>query len=84
MPGGKRRGMSEDIKALIDRLPPEMEPEIRDHIESLLRKKTTPLKKGNAIKDLGWAAAEAAETRSRLASFEEDWDAPGMDEYDRL
>jgi hypothetical protein len=37
-----------------------------------------------ALKALGWTAAEAAETRSRLASFEEDWDAPGMDEYDRL
>jgi len=84
MPGNRRKGMSEDIKALIDRLPPEMELEIRDHIESLLQKKKTPLKKANTVKDLGWTAAEAAETRSRLSTFEDDWDAPGMDEYDSL
>jgi len=84
MPRDKRRGMSEALKALIDRLPPEMELEVRDHIESLLQKKKTPPKKGNTIKGLGWTAAEAAGTHSRLATFEEDWDAPGMDEYDRL
>jgi hypothetical protein len=84
MPRTKKRGMSEDLKALIDRLPPEIEIEVRDHIESLLQKRKTSLNKGNTVKELGWTAAEAAETRSRLASFEEDWDAPGMDEYDRL
>lgn len=84
MPRDRQRSMSDALKALIDRLPPEMEIEVRDHIESLLQKKKTPLKKRNTIKDLGWTAAEAAETRSRLATFEEDWDAPGMDEYDRL
>ena len=84
MPRDKRRSMSEALKALIDRLPPEMEIEIRDHIVSLLQKKKPSLKKRSTIKDLGWTAAEAAETRSRLGTFEEDWDAPGMDEYDRL
>ena len=29
--------MSEDLKALIDRLPPEMEFELKEHIEHLLR-----------------------------------------------
>jgi len=29
--------MADDLKALIDRLPPEMEAEVREHIESLLR-----------------------------------------------
>ena len=29
--------MSEDLKALIDRLPPEMEYEVREHIENLLK-----------------------------------------------
>jgi hypothetical protein len=84
MPASKKRAMSEVLKALIDRLPPEMEDELRDHIESLLRKAKTPRKRGNTINDLGWTTAEAAQTRSHLASFEEDWDAPGMDKYDRL
>jgi len=34
------------------------------------------------VSDLGWTQEEAALTRSRLAAFEEDWDAPGMDAYD--
>jgi len=28
--------------------------------------------------------AQAAETRARLKSFEEDWNAPGMEGYDAL
>lgn len=36
------------------------------------------------IRDLGWSLAEVIETRNRLASFEEDWDAPGMELYDEL
>jgi hypothetical protein len=36
------------------------------------------------IAELGWSAGEAWETRRRLRSFEEDWDAPGMDAYDDL
>jgi len=34
--------------------------------------------------NLGWSAEEAKETRARLAALEEDWDAPGMEEYDHL
>jgi uncharacterized protein (DUF433 family) len=34
------------------------------------------------IEDLGWSAAEAAETRERLQAFAEDWDDPAMDVYD--
>jgi hypothetical protein len=34
----KNSGMAEDLKTLIDRLPPEMEPQIREHIEELLRR----------------------------------------------
>ena len=36
------------------------------------------------VADLGWTLQQAAESRARLASFEEDWDAPGMDGYDDL
>ncbi len=36
------------------------------------------------IEDLGWSKMEASETRNQLASFEVDWDAPGMELYDEL
>jgi hypothetical protein len=34
------------------------------------------------VADLGWTPEQAADTRARLASFAEDWDAPGMEGYD--
>jgi hypothetical protein len=36
------------------------------------------------VSDLGWSPEETQETRSRLIDLEEDWDAPGMEAYDRL
>jgi hypothetical protein len=36
------------------------------------------------LKDLGWTETQIVEARSRLASFECDWDAPGMEKYDAL
>ena len=36
------------------------------------------------LSDLGWTEEEARDARMRLASFEEDWNAPGMEEYDHL
>jgi len=33
------------------------------------------------IDDLGWTEAKAAEVRTHLASFVEDWDDPRMDIY---
>ncbi|MGH7963857.1 MAG: hypothetical protein ACRERD_18875 [Candidatus Binatia bacterium] len=36
------------------------------------------------VTDLAWTQRQTAETRARLASFEEDWNAPGMDGYDDL
>lgn len=36
------------------------------------------------IADLGWNLEEAAKIRASLLSFEDDWNAPGMDEYDHL
>ena len=41
-------------------------------------------KKELRVADLGWTVNEAREARARLAAFEEDWDAPGMEEYDNL
>jgi hypothetical protein len=32
---------------------------------------------------LGWTLEEARVTRARLSSFAEDWEAPGMEAYDR-
>jgi hypothetical protein len=31
---------------------------------------------------LGWSTEQVIETRMRLRTFEEDWDAPGMEGYD--
>lgn len=36
------------------------------------------------VRDLGWTREEAASVRAQLATFEADWDAPGMDAYDEL
>lgn len=36
------------------------------------------------VSDLDWTTAEVQETRARLATLEEDWDAPGMEAYDTL
>jgi hypothetical protein len=33
---------------------------------------------------IGWTEEQTAEIRHRLAAFEEDWDAPGMEIYDSL
>ena len=36
------------------------------------------------IADLGWSKEEALEARLSLKSFEKDWNAPGMEEYDNM
>jgi len=36
------------------------------------------------LSDLGWTGKESLDTRTRLRSFEDDWNAPGMDSYDRV
>ncbi len=33
---------------------------------------------------LGWTPEQAVLVRAQLASFEEDWSAPGMEVYDQL
>jgi hypothetical protein len=45
-------------------------------------KQPTPVK--HLIQELGWTEEQTAEIRHRLASFEEYWDAPGMEIYDLL
>ncbi len=40
--------------------------------------------KERRIEALGWSQEEAGIVRERLLSFEEDWNAPGMDAYDEL
>jgi hypothetical protein len=44
----------------------------------------TPAPESLPLSDLGWTGEETLETRVRLRSFAEDWEAPGMDAYDRL
>jgi mRNA interferase MazF len=36
------------------------------------------------ISELGWTREQAAQVRASLQAFDEDWDAPGMEDYDRL
>lgn len=36
------------------------------------------------IGELGWSREQALETRMRLRTFAEDWDAPGMSGYNEL
>lgn len=36
------------------------------------------------VADLGWSRQQAGEVRASLLAFEDDWNAPGMEEYDRL
>jgi hypothetical protein len=43
-----------------------------------------PLHTARSVSELGWSREEAAQARARLAAFEQDWSAPGMEDYDRL
>ena len=43
-----------------------------------------PTSSSLTIDDLGWTEAKAAEVRTHLASFVEDWDDPRMDIYNDL
>ena len=36
------------------------------------------------VSTLGWTSEETFDTRTRLQSFEDDWNAPGMEHYDVL
>lgn len=55
--------------------------QLHHHLEQVDRRKPrSPL----LIQDLGWTPEQVMEARSRLLSFEEDWNAPGMEIYDAL
>jgi hypothetical protein len=47
-------------------------------------KNLTPLMTPLRIEQLGWSRADAADVRSRLHSFADDWDDPDMDVYDAV
>jgi hypothetical protein len=36
------------------------------------------------VSDLGWTREQAAQVRATLQAFEADWNAPGMEAYDKL
>jgi len=40
--------------------------------------------RGHPVSEWGWSREKAARVRASLRAFDEDWNAPGMKEYDRL
>lgn len=62
----------------------ESKPEtaVADHSTGATTTANDPSSGVRGIDALGWTQIEALETRLRLSSFAEDWDAPGMDAYD--
>lgn len=36
------------------------------------------------LSELGWSPEQVVDTRQRFRTFEEDWDAPGMEVYDDM
>lgn len=50
-------------------------------LERWLRMRTT---RAGDVQAPGWSREEALDTRRRLARFEDDWNAPGMEAYDEL
>ena len=73
----------EHLHHLVDALP-DAALETAARLLVSLQEPSSAEKKPLLIADLGWIPQQAANTRARLASFEEDWNAPGMDGYDDL
>jgi len=73
----------EHLHQLVDALP-DAALEAATHVLVSLQEHPGKEKQPLRVADLGWTPAQAADTRARLASFAEDWDAPGMEGYDDL
>lgn len=73
----------EHLHQLVDTLP-DLALEIAAQWLVSLRGHPSEEKPPLRVADLGWMPEQAAATRARLASFAEDWDAPGMAGYDDL
>lgn len=67
----------EDLRTL----PEEKIGEVIDFVQFL---KLQVRHKGSLLRETGLTREEAADLRVRLATFESDWNAPGMEAYDNL
>ncbi|MBF0491589.1 MAG: DUF2281 domain-containing protein [Deltaproteobacteria bacterium] len=74
----------ENFQTKIEKLPPDIRREVDDFISFLLEKRGKVLAGEVDLSSKGWTTLQAAETRSRLESFGEDWNTPGMEAYDAL
>lgn len=65
-------------------------PQLIETLKAYQNRPATPTDEANQrdqpllIQDLGWTPEQAAEASALLQSFQEDWDAPGMEAYDAL
>jgi hypothetical protein len=63
-------------------------PVIEDRARAIVnRRKGSTVEAGNSknlVSELGWTRDQAEQVRASLGAFDSDWDAPGMEEYDRL
>ncbi|MCK4614393.1 MAG: hypothetical protein KAU14_06290 [Thermoplasmata archaeon] len=71
------RKIAEDIAML----PENKLSEVSDFVQFLRHRAE---KSGVPLGETGLSVREAETLRRRLSSFEEDWEAPGMEEYDDL
>jgi hypothetical protein len=76
--------MKEASMVLEERILAELQ-EIKNLLKSMASGTPGPVSESpGTIAGLGWTPEQAALVRAQLASFEEDWNAPGMEAYDRL
>jgi hypothetical protein len=55
-----------------------------ENVARAKRKNVTSAPAPSRISELGWTREQAAQVRASLGAFDADWDAPGMEEYDRF
>lgn len=72
-----QRHIFEQLKGEVTDTLPQVD---EDALQSMRQREYPP----KLLADISWSQAEAFETRARLAAFEEDWNAPGMEAYDEL